>query len=92
MNWEAQVVVDPRVQGGQPVIKGTRVPVAVLAGAVAAGDAVERVATDYGVTVAQVRAALAYAANLVSSERVIALPHRREPAGGRGGRAARRRA
>jgi uncharacterized protein (DUF433 family) len=86
----AEIVVDPRVQGGQPVIKGTRVPVAVLTGAVAAGDPVEEVAADYGVSVTQVRAALAYAADLVSSERIIALPTRREPARGRGGRAARR--
>src|SRR5439155_291421 len=40
------------------------------------------VAADYRVTVDQVRAALAYAAHVVSLERIVAVPRGREPAGG----------
>ncbi len=74
------------------MIRGTRVPVEALAGAVAAGDDVEQVAADYRVTVQQVRAAIAYAADLVRSERVIAVRRGREPTRRRRGVASRRRA
>ncbi|MBI2893408.1 MAG: DUF433 domain-containing protein [Deltaproteobacteria bacterium] len=77
MSRQQRITISERVQGGRPVIRGTRVPVEVLVGAVAAGDAVEQVADDYAVTVADVRAALAYAADLVASERVLAVPDRR---------------
>jgi len=72
-DWNDQIAIDPGVQGGAPVITGTRVPIAVLVEAVAAGDAIEQVARSYRVTESQVRAALAYAAELVRSERAIAL-------------------
>jgi hypothetical protein len=41
------------------------------------GDGIEQVAADYRVTAEQVRAALSYAADLVASESVLALPRRR---------------
>ena len=68
------MTIDPGIQGGAPVIRGTRVPVSVLLDAVAAGDSVDDVALAYRVTAEQVRAALAYAAELVRGERTIALP------------------
>ena len=45
-----RIAVDPQVQSGKPVIEGTRIPVSVLVGAVAAGDSVEAVAGDYGIS------------------------------------------
>jgi len=92
MSWQGQIEILSGVQGGKPVIRGTRVPVEVLAGAVAAGDGIEQVAADYRVTAEQVRAALSYAADLVASESVLALPRRRKPASRRGRGTARRRA
>ena len=74
-NWDEQVTVDPGVQGGAPVIRGTRVPVSVLVEAVAAGDDIGEVAAAYRVSPEQVRAALAYAAHVIRGERSIALPH-----------------
>ncbi len=64
---------DIAVQGGAAVVAGTRVPVAVLVEAVAAGDSVAEVAESYRVSEAQVRSALMYAAGVVKSERNIAL-------------------
>ena len=77
MRWQKRIAISPRVQGGRPVIRGTRVPVEVLAGAVAAGDPIDQVADDYRVTVADVRAALSYAADLVASEVVLGVRPRR---------------
>lgn len=74
MNWEHEIAIDAGVQGGKPVIAGTRVPVEVLVMAVASGDGLTEVASAYCVTEAQVRAALAYAGHLVASERAVALP------------------
>ncbi len=74
MDWKDQIAIDPDIQGGKPVIRGTRVTVQVLVGAVAAGDDLRDVARAYRVDVEQVRAALAYAADVVGSERTVALP------------------
>jgi uncharacterized protein (DUF433 family) len=72
-SWSETIVIDPEIQGGAPVVRGTRVPVSVLVEAVAAGDTVDEAASAYRVTVDQVRAALGYAAELVRGERTIAL-------------------
>jgi uncharacterized protein (DUF433 family) len=41
------VVSDPEILSGTPVIRGTRVPVHQVAGAIAAGDSRERILEDY---------------------------------------------
>ena len=74
LDWPDEIAIDPKVQGGKPVIRGTRVPLEVLLGAIGAGDDIATVADDYAVTEGQVRAAIAYAAQIVASERVLALP------------------
>ncbi len=68
-----RITVDPKVRFGKPVIAGTRVPVDVLVGGVASGMSVEAVADAYGVARDDVLAALAYAADLISRERVRAV-------------------
>ena len=73
MSWEEEIRIDPKVQGGKPVIRGTRVPVEVLVRAIAAGDEVAEAAAAYRVSEAQVRAALGYAAHVVASEHAILL-------------------
>ena len=45
-----RINVDSEVHFGKPVIEGTRVPVAVVVGAIAAGDSPEEVAREYGIT------------------------------------------
>lgn len=65
-----RIAVDPEVRFGKPVIEGTRVPVAIVVGAVAAGDTLEDVAHEYGISVEDVRAALGYAARRLEEETV----------------------
>lgn len=67
-----QITVDEGVLGGKPVIVGTRVPVELVVGNIAAGDPVETVMKEYDLTRDQVLAALKYAAKLVGEETVMA--------------------
>jgi len=73
MGWREQIAVDPEIQGGRPVIRGTRVLVQIIVGSLAGGMTVEEVCEQYRVTEEQVRGALAYAAETVASERVLVL-------------------
>lgn len=58
------VTVDPDVRFGKPCIAGTRVDVATVVGAVAAGETPASVADEFALTAGQVQAALRYAAHL----------------------------
>jgi uncharacterized protein (DUF433 family) len=60
--------------GGKPVIKGRRVPVQIIVGALAGGDSIEQVCQDYVLDKEDVLTALAYAAEMLRLERVYALP------------------
>jgi uncharacterized protein (DUF433 family) len=57
---ERPVVVDPRIAFGHPVVTGTRVRTEIISGRVAAGDKVEAVAGDLGLTKEQVEQAVAF--------------------------------
>lgn len=50
MRIAPRVIVDPAVRFGKPGIEGTRVPVALVLGKLAAGMTVETVMEDYGLT------------------------------------------
>ncbi len=65
-----RITVDPRVRFGQPVIKGTRAPVAAILDEMAAGTSVVSIAREYGVTREDVRAVLRYAAEVVADEEI----------------------
>jgi len=66
------ITVDPAVHFGRPVIKGTRVPIDIVRGQLAAGLTVDAVAEEYGVTRDAVLAVLRYAAERIASEEVRA--------------------
>ena len=68
-----RIVIDPRIQHGKPVIRGTRVPVARIVGGLAGGMTVAEVVHEYGVSNEDVCAALSYAAALVEEEVVYPL-------------------
>ncbi len=60
-----RITVDPTVMLGQPVIKGTRLPVYVIVQAMAAGDARDDILAAYPFLIADdIEAALRYAALL----------------------------
>lgn len=63
-----RIVIDPAIQHGKPVIRGTRVPVERVLGGLAGGMTPAQIVHEYGVTEADVRAALRYAEQLVSAE------------------------
>jgi uncharacterized protein (DUF433 family) len=69
-----RITVDPAICHGTPVIQGTRVPVAIILGSISAGMNFEQIEREYDVTTDDIRAALAYATELVEEERHHALP------------------
>lgn len=58
------ISMDADVRFGKPCITGTRVDVATVVGAIAAGDSINDVRTAYDLSEEQVRAALRFAAHL----------------------------
>ncbi len=67
------ITVDANVCGGKPVLRGTRIMVRNILGMVAGGYTVERIVQAYPeLTPEMVAAALAYAANVIDEEQVIA--------------------
>ena len=72
-NWTKHIALDPKILGGKPVIKGTRVPVQVIVGSLAGGMSIAEVGEQYRLKPEQVQAALAYAAEVLADEKVYAL-------------------
>jgi uncharacterized protein (DUF433 family) len=64
------VVVDPEVVHGKPVLAGTRIPVTLVLGQLAAGVDFDELEREYGVTRQEAQAAIGYAAQLVASASV----------------------
>ena len=69
-----RIVIEAAVHHGKPVIRGTRVPVVRLLGGLAGGLSIDQVAAEYGVTEADVRAALTYASELIEQDEHHPLP------------------
>ena len=63
-----QIVIDPKVCHGKPVIRGTRMPVSLVVGSLAGGMNFEEVEREYGLTRDNIRAALKFAGELVDQE------------------------
>jgi uncharacterized protein (DUF433 family) len=71
MTWRDRIVADPVICHGQATIRGTRVMVSVVLDNLADGLSAEEVVQSYpSLTVDDVRAAMAYAADL-ARERVL---------------------
>ncbi|WGX99367.1 DUF433 domain-containing protein [Nocardioides sp. L-11A] len=66
-----RVVVDHRVMGGVPCIRGTRIPVATVVGLLAEGQGEADILLDYPqLALEDVRAALEFAAAAVSERQL----------------------
>ncbi len=63
-----RIVIDPRICHGKPVIRGTRMPVALVVGSLAGDMSFEEVEREYGLTRDDIRAALKFAGELVEQE------------------------
>lgn len=73
MNWRERIESTPAVLRGQLCIKGTRIPVSVVLDNLAAGLTAEELLASYpSLSLEDVRAAIAYAAEL-AREHVIPL-------------------
>lgn len=66
-DWEARIRIDPKIVAGEPVIKGTRVPVEIIVGSLGGGATTEEICEDYNRTEEDIRAALIYAAEVVAA-------------------------
>ena len=67
------ITVDPRICGGKPVIRGTRIMVKNILGMVAGGYTVDRIVEEYPeLAPGMVEAALEYAATVIDEEQVLA--------------------
>ena len=69
-----RIVIDPGIQHGKPIIRGTRLPITRIIGGLAGGMAVEEVCREYEVSEEDVRAALEYANEVIDTEEVYPLP------------------
>jgi uncharacterized protein (DUF433 family) len=68
-----RIAIDPEVMGGKACIAGTRVPVHIILGHLGSGATVQDLLKSYPFLVeADIQAAMAYAADLVEQEGVVA--------------------
>jgi uncharacterized protein (DUF433 family) len=65
---EERIVIDPRICHGKPIVRGTRTPVTVVLDALAAGDTLDQVQSDYGLTADDIRACIAFASEEVARQ------------------------
>ena len=69
MNWREPILSDPQILRGKPCIKGTRVPVALILGYLAAGRDAAAIQREFpDLTEANVAACLDYARELAEIE------------------------
>ena len=71
-----RIVIDPAIQHGKPVIRGTRVPVVRILGGLAGGMTPADVCKEYDISDDDLRAVLAYAATLIEADQFHPLPRR----------------
>jgi uncharacterized protein (DUF433 family) len=75
MDWHERITVNPKVLVGKPVIKGTRIAVEFVVDLLGRGWTVEQILHEYDhLTPEDVQACLAYASEVLKSERVYLLP------------------
>lgn len=72
--WQTRIVIDPELHHGDPCIKGTRIPVAMIVGSLADGMSADEVrATFPQLNMEDILACLAYAAEMLRQETLIPL-------------------
>ena len=74
MKAKDRIVIDPKIRHGNPVIRGTRVPVVRILGGLAGGMTKEEIMREYEITEEDISAALAYATDLIESDEFHSLP------------------
>ena len=73
MDYQRRIVRDPKICGGEPVIKGTRVTLRTVLASLAEGSTIEEILADFPtLRVKDVRAVIAFAA--ASAEEDLPVP------------------
>lgn len=73
MHINERIIIDPAICHGKPVVEGTRMPVSFILGSLAGGMSYADMKREYDLTEEDIRAAMAYAAEMVEEERHVAL-------------------
>ncbi len=72
VEWKDYIVSEPEILRGKPRLKGTRIPVGLVLGYLAAGKAVDDIIAEFpGLTREQIAACLDYARELAEFEAVV---------------------
>lgn len=72
VEWKRYIVSEPEILRGKPRLKGTRIPVGLVLGYLAAGKTAEEILGEFPeVTREQVAACLDYARDLAEFEAVV---------------------
>lgn len=75
MSWQERIVLDPAILTGKPTIKGTRIAVEFVVDLLARGWTTEDILSEYDhLTADDIQACLAYASDMLQSERVYPAP------------------
>ena len=74
-DWQERITIDPKVLVGKPIIKGTRISVEFVIDLLGQGWTIEQILREYDhLTPEDIQACLAYASDLMKSERVYLAP------------------
>ena len=68
------IIINPAICHGKPVIEGTRMPVSLVLGSLAAGMSFGDLEREYDLNEKGIRAALRFASELVEQEQFHPLP------------------
>jgi uncharacterized protein (DUF433 family) len=75
MNWQDRITIDSNILVGKPIIKGTRISVEFVVDLLGRCWTKEQILREYDhLTPADIQACLAYASDILKSERVHLLP------------------
>ncbi|RLG56702.1 MAG: DUF433 domain-containing protein [Candidatus Hydrothermarchaeota archaeon] len=70
-----RITVDPNVMGGQPCIRGLRIPVSLIIKLIAAGNSIKDILRDYPeLEEEDIKQALEFAAWITSKESILVSP------------------
>jgi uncharacterized protein (DUF433 family) len=70
MDWRDRISFNPRICQGRACVKGTRVMASVILDNLAEGETFESIIEGYGVAREDIRAVIAFAADLVEDRHV----------------------
>jgi uncharacterized protein (DUF433 family) len=67
-----RIAMNPKIMGGKPVIRGTRIPVETILRKLGAGMAADEILADHPrLTAEDIRAAQAFAADYIADEELV---------------------